>query len=152
MNIMQFQVQRISSTESSDGIVIRLSGLHITDFTETNTTVARRDSSSIIPIETTLVQTVIPVEALRLPFEDGTTSMTESAKIILVVHASDVLYPSKYIRSVNQNNDIFSRVVNTPVMTVIVDGRKIEDLSQRVNITFSNIMVRLTQINDIFTG
>lgn len=149
---MQFQVQRISSTESSDGIVIRLSGLDITDFTETNTTVAVRDSSSIIPIETTLVQTVIPVEALRLPFEDGTTSMTESSKIIFMVHASDVLYPSKYIRSVNQNNEIFSRVVNTPVLTVIVDGRKIEDLSQRVNITFSNIMVRLTQINDIFTG
>lgn len=149
---MQFQVQRISSTESSDGIVIRLSGLDITDFTETNTTVAVRDSSSIIPIETTLVQSVIPVEALRLPFEDGTTSMTESSKIIFMVHASDVLYPSKYIRSVNQNNEIFSRVVNTPVLTVIVDGRKIEDLSQRVNITFFNIMVRLTQINDIFTG
>ncbi|XP_011673099.2 adhesion G-protein coupled receptor G2-like [Strongylocentrotus purpuratus] len=66
--------------------------------------------------------------------------MTESAKIVFMVHVSDVLYPSKYIRSVNQNNDIFSRFVNTPVMTVIVDERKIEDLWQRVNITFSNIM------------
>ncbi|XP_063962173.1 adhesion G-protein coupled receptor G7-like [Lytechinus pictus] len=134
------KVQTISSSDASNGVVIRMSGLDITDFSETNTSITAIDSSSNRPTTATLVQTVVPAEALRLPLEDDIASLIQSPRIIYMVYTSDVLYPSKYIQRLNENNGIFIRTVNTPVVAVIVGGQKVEGLSQSVNFTFSNIM------------
>nr|XP_054763113.1 adhesion G-protein coupled receptor G6-like [Lytechinus pictus] len=117
-----------------------MSGLDITDFSETNTSITAIDSSSNRPTTATLVQTVVPAEALRLPLVDDIASLIKSPRIIYMVYTSDVLYPSKYIQRLNENNGIFIRTVNTPVVSVIVGGQKVEGLSQSVNFTFSNIM------------
>ena len=63
-------------------------------------------------------------------------SAIESLRISFVVYVNDVMFPSPSLALLN-------REINTPVVSLTIGGQKIEDLMERVNITFYRFEVSM---------
>ena len=64
-------------------------------------------------------------------------------RIVSLVYATDAMFPSSSIRRTNEESEDVDQVVNTPILSIIAGGQKIEGLSEKINITFSKRKVSL---------
>ncbi|XP_030830978.1 adhesion G-protein coupled receptor G2-like [Strongylocentrotus purpuratus] len=112
----------------------------------------------VVPIEATQIVTVpkatIESESLatQLPGSNpGSTTrsglsgdpgsvISDYLRIVFLVYVDDVMFPSPTLAQLNQESEDFNRTVNTPVVSLVIGGRKIEHLMEPINITFSRLM------------
>ncbi|XP_030840644.1 adhesion G-protein coupled receptor G2-like [Strongylocentrotus purpuratus] len=70
------------------------------------------------------------------PWETTGKSSIGSLRVAFVVYANDAMFPSPSLALLNRETQEFNREINTPVVSLTIGGQKIENLMERVNITF----------------
>ena len=68
------------------------------------------------------------------PGDTTGVSAIESLRVAFVVYANDAMFPSPSLALLN-------REIDTPVVSLTIGGQKIENLMERVNITFYRLKV-----------
>ncbi|XP_030855771.1 adhesion G-protein coupled receptor G2-like [Strongylocentrotus purpuratus] len=70
------------------------------------------------------------------PGETMGVSAIDSLRVAFVVYINDAIFPSPSLALLNRETQEFKREINTPVVSITIGGQKIENLMERVNITF----------------
>ncbi len=66
----------------------------------------------------------------------------DGARVILDVLESDRLLPSPSIETVNTGQNSFNRVINSPIVSVIIGNQENSDLEEPIRIVFTPLEVR----------
>ena len=139
---LTIQVQDYPLSDINEGIVITTTGHDVYDLEDTATTVDAVVGSGIDVDPDTLLQTVVPPEALTLPTEQVSAALNGTVRLTYLVYATDALFPSPYIMMISEESAEYNRTVNSLIVSVTVGGKKIENLSQTINMTFLALVVR----------
>ena len=126
----------------NEGILITTSGRDVNDLEDTTTTVDAVVGSGYDADPNTLVQTMVPPEAVTLPTEQVSAALNGTVRLTYLVYATDALFPSPYLMMISAESAEYNRTVNSVIVSVTVGGKKIENLSQTIKTTFLALVVR----------
>ena len=166
------QVLDLPSENVLDGLVITMFTENTEDLSSSNIKVGtHQDTSTETIADDTFARVVVPIEAAQIVTipkvtvgsessasqppgsNPGSTNrsglsgdpgsvVSDSLRIVFLVYVNDVMFPSPTLAQLNHESEDFNRTVNTPVVSLAIGGRKIENLTEPVNITFSRLMVK----------
>eukprot|EP00057_Strongylocentrotus_purpuratus_P015018 XP_011669492.1 PREDICTED: protein jagged-1 isoform X6 [Strongylocentrotus purpuratus] len=123
------KVLDVSSDTAGDGIVITMLSMDTSSLSNSDIMVGtHQDTPTDSVPRDTFVRVVVPIEV-------GGNAI-ESLRVAFVGYANDAMFPSPSLALLNRETHEFNSEIDTPVVSLTIGGQKIENLMERVNVTF----------------